>query len=338
MKQLYILIALIFLSYAGFSQELSGEVLCPTKNVPADDCGCTTDCFNDGLCSPVGSGNCSTSSTTLTVNVPADRDVSISIAAPTCNTFAGLDASDFYQVNGRQQNGSSNTTPDYDGPCLATVGNSGSFDILINGNRAEECIVIDVSFTDNGGTAGAGCDIISVLPVEFSSFTAKVQKNTAILNWTTASEINNDYFEVEQSTNGQQFSSIGLVQGAGTTSIAQEYSFDAPMVAGADNYFRLKQVDYDGGTDYSSIIVLNGGSSSTTLDAITSYVSEDRRLHVLGATSSEFRILTMNGQQIMEGTLSSNGQNIIDISTLQRGMYILQSTSAKGNQTHKFVK
>jgi len=90
-----------------------------------------------------------------------------------------------------------------------------------------------------------------VVPVEFTSFSSVVDGNNVILNWSTATELNNLGFEVQRSTAGNEFATVGFVNGHGTTTEAKDYRFvDANLTAG--NYtYRLKQVDFNGTFSYS---------------------------------------------------------------------------------------
>ncbi len=90
-----------------------------------------------------------------------------------------------------------------------------------------------------------------VVPVELASFTAKNINGNVVLNWLTASELNNSGFEVQRRSGNENFAAIGFVEGFGTTSQAQSYSFtDREAVSG--NYtYRLKQIDFDGTFSYS---------------------------------------------------------------------------------------
>ncbi|MBS4033601.1 MAG: T9SS type A sorting domain-containing protein [Ignavibacterium sp.] len=92
-----------------------------------------------------------------------------------------------------------------------------------------------------------------IIPVELTSFTAAAVNDKVTLNWSTATETNNQGFFVERS-NGNEFASVGFVDGKGTTTEVQNYSFtDAGIAAGSYTY-RLKQVDFDGTFEYSSTI------------------------------------------------------------------------------------
>ena len=109
----------------------------------------------------------------------------------------------------------------------------------------------------NGGysTALVTLTVNNPLPVTWSDFYGKEISCEVVLNWTTASELNNDYFEIEKSTNGRDFTSLGTIKGSGTVNDYRQYKFVDKLPA-TENYYRIKQVDFDGKTDYSKLIVL----------------------------------------------------------------------------------
>jgi hypothetical protein len=94
-----------------------------------------------------------------------------------------------------------------------------------------------------------------IIPVELTSFTANVNTNgEVVLNWETASETNNQMFEIERKAENTGFITIGYVEGAGTTTELQEYSY-VDRTADAGKYFyRLKQIDFQGTYEYSDEI------------------------------------------------------------------------------------
>ncbi|MCH7774854.1 MAG: T9SS type A sorting domain-containing protein, partial [Bacteroidetes bacterium] len=93
----------------------------------------------------------------------------------------------------------------------------------------------------------------NTIPVELTSFTAQANDGVVYLNWTTATEQNNQGFEVQRSTNNQ-FTTIGFVSGSGTTTEIHNYSFTDSDVHTGTYYYRLKQVDYNGIYDYSDVV------------------------------------------------------------------------------------
>ncbi len=95
----------------------------------------------------------------------------------------------------------------------------------------------------------------SIVPVELLSFTASANDDKVTLNWTTATETNNKGFEIQRSKKSKlkskkEWEKVGFVEGSGTTTEKQEYSFpDKNITSGKYNY-RLKQIDYDGTYKY----------------------------------------------------------------------------------------
>ena len=93
-----------------------------------------------------------------------------------------------------------------------------------------------------------------VLPVELTSFTAESENQKVILNWITATELNNNGFEIQRRVTESDFATIGFVRGEGTTTNQKEYSFIDKDLADGKYFYRLKQVDYNGAFEYSNVI------------------------------------------------------------------------------------
>jgi hypothetical protein len=92
------------------------------------------------------------------------------------------------------------------------------------------------------------------LPVELTSFTAKIIAGNVNLEWKTATELNNNGFEIQRSVDKVNFGTIGFVQGKGTTTTPQSYSYIDKSKINGVLYYRLKQIDFGGKYDYSSVI------------------------------------------------------------------------------------
>lgn len=130
-------------------------------------------------------------------------------------------------------------------------------------NNANFGVAISAKRTGGGGgSADPRIDHVritvyftSTLPVEFTKFTASLNENKTVkLNWTTASEKNNDYFLIEKSTNGLNFSEIGKKKGAGNSSAIKNYEFTDENPFKGVSYYRIKQIDFDGKFDYSEVV------------------------------------------------------------------------------------
>ena len=94
----------------------------------------------------------------------------------------------------------------------------------------------------------------SMIPVELLSFTAASNGKEVILNWSTATELNNQLFEVQRSFEGSDFASVGFVNGKGTTTERQDYTYKDKILTDGKYSYRLKQIDYLGRYEYSDII------------------------------------------------------------------------------------
>ncbi|MBX7050135.1 MAG: VCBS repeat-containing protein, partial [Chitinophagales bacterium] len=123
----------------------------------------------------------------------------------------------------------------------------------------------DIAVVNSGTTVAILRNQCLLLPIELTDFTGSQQGHAVKLEWTTASELNNDKFIIERSSNGDDFDAIGIVSGAGTTEIVHNYQFFDQAPAGGINYYRLKQVDLDGAFTYSQMIVVEVSGEASYL-------------------------------------------------------------------------
>jgi len=122
----------------------------------------------------------------------------------------------------------------------------------------------DVTFTStySTGFSGFGIGPSNALPVELLHFTGEqLDENAIELQWTTIAEYNNAYFELEHATDARAFSLIHKTAGAGTSSERIDYEFVHKDFTSGANYYRLKQVDFDGKTTYSDVVLVNAKAS-----------------------------------------------------------------------------
>jgi hypothetical protein len=108
----------------------------------------------------------------------------------------------------------------------------------------------------NVNTPDIGADEINgiVLPVELTSFTAEALDQKIILKWTTATELNNNGFEIQRRVTESEFATIGFVKGEGTTTNQKEYSYIDKELVDGKYLYRLKQIDFNGSYEYSNVI------------------------------------------------------------------------------------
>lgn len=130
---------------------------------------------------------------------------------------------------------------------------AGTFSVMpgttksVSGNRV--LFVINTSSLAANGyyTLGTSNIIVSPLPVELSKFQCALgDDENVLLNWTTMTEIRNNYFSIERSVDGINYDQVGQLPGAGTSSSEKQYTFEDEAPLNSISYYRLKQVDYDG--------------------------------------------------------------------------------------------
>ncbi len=121
----------------------------------------------------------------------------------------------------------------------------------------------------------------NVLPIELVSFSGEKKDNRNILNWTTASEINNAFFTVEKSYNGIDFQWVGTLEGTSPSAQIINYSLTDYNILETLNYYRLKQTDFDGKFEYSNTISIDNRVDNSFKEIIG-------RTNLLGQDVDEF--------------------------------------------------
>jgi hypothetical protein len=185
---------------------------------------------------------------------------------------------------------------------------------------------ITVNAGDNNKTIDAGFIYDKSLPVQLITFEAKLMNtNQVLLKWTTASEVDNRHFIVERSIDGNDFRPIGLVEGNGTTNLINDYSLDDLDPFYGANYYRLKQVDFNGDFEYSSVetVIVSGNDlpavtvypnpaiKTTTLRVVTPFET-DAQIQIVDQTGKVLKVLTMEAR--------TNSKQI-DLSNYTAGIY-----------------
>ncbi len=187
--------------------------------------------------------------------------------------------------------------------------------------------------------------VSGVLPVELTSFAATTVKDGVQLKWETATETNNRGFEIQRSTGGKEFNTVGFVKGNGTTSQKVSYSFVDKSAQAGKLVYRLKQLDFGGAFEYSKLVEVNYTTprefsllknfpnpfNPTTNISFTLPVESEVKLSVYNSAGQLIKIAA-------QGKYSAGTQNVVfDASDLPSGTY-LYSISAKGKDGAEFVQ
>lgn len=178
----------------------------------------------------------------------------------------------------------------------------------------------------------------TALPIELLSFNTTCLDGKTELNWITSSEINNDYFVIENSTDGINFGEVITKKGAGNSQINISYSVTDDNKYSGTAYYRLKQVDFDGAFSYSSIIAATCISDTKVNiypNPFNDYIMVD-----LKTNYSKIILTNAVGQFIKEINLLAN-QNIlkIDLADFPKGIYFIKLIGTDNSiLTKKLIK
>lgn len=336
MKSFYFLYCLIFVQATHVYGQFSG-------NYAPSNWTVTTTPGSDG------SVNTGSAPTSITItgsdngsSLNADTDFTISATASGVWSFAWA-----YHTN---------DDPQYD-----NVG------VLINGvytQLSNDGGAIDQSGTYNGASVPAGTVIgfrvratddvggnatftissfsgpATTLPVSSLEFSAQKIGNKVSLQWSTEKEENTEKFEVQQSTNGNQFNTIKTVAAQGSSLVPASYSTVDAAPADGYNYYRLRVVDWDGATTFSKIVLVKiGNQNNLKIHPTEAGSSLSITLSSLRAHEESLAIYTASGALVKQITVYLiPGENTITVplAAFSKGHYFIKTLSHGG--TARFIK
>ena len=183
-----------------------------------------------------------------------------------------------------------------------------------------------------------------VLPVELISFYGTPADNGNKLQWTTATEINNNHFDVECTPDGKNFKTIGTLKGMGNSSVPVTYNFLDERPADFITYYRLKQTDHNGEVHYSHIMNVKNNvvqhaqlTPNPAIDELTvETIVQSNGLYL-------FSIEGITGNCWQEEFYLTKGMNQVKVNLtdkLSAGFYIFKVYSLSGHvlSIDKFIK
>jgi len=170
------------------------------------------------------------------------------------------------------------------------------------------------------------------LPVSLLNFNANCVNKNVKLNWQTASELNNDYFDVERSNDGNSYASLLRLNGNGTTNEPHQYfAYDEQPLAGI-NYYRLKQVDFNGSTTYYNPVMVNCADDTN----VSVYPNPNNGSFIVSGISDDDEIQLTDA--LGRNLFSKKGEINYELNNLQEGIYFVIIKNKFGVvQTQKIV-
>jgi hypothetical protein len=189
--------------------------------------------------------------------------------------------------------------------------------------------------------------VLSSLPLKLLSFSGSYLNQKTSLNWETASEQNLHSFEIQRSSNGTDYTTIGTKAAAGNNIISQNYQFtdDLSAVSGSVFFYRLKMIDQDGQFRYSNVIAIHKETSN--IKGITINPNPvingmaTVRFTALSPGNYDSRVIDASGKIVLQQQNKISGGNnsisIIGMDRLLPGIYVLQVSNGGEIQSIKFI-
>jgi hypothetical protein len=174
------------------------------------------------------------------------------------------------------------------------------------------------------------------LPIELLSFTAVSRGEVVLTEWVTASERDNDHFEVERSADGSLFEPVGTLPGAGDSQSELHYALTDEVPLSGMSYYRLKQVDHDGAFTYSDVVpVFRNSAVSAAVRVFPNPTIGAATLVVQDASEGAMTVLVTNAQgqavSLITQVIAAGDVAVpIDLDGLPAGMYAVHVQQADG--------
>ncbi|MEM1321848.1 MAG: T9SS type A sorting domain-containing protein [Bacteroidota bacterium] len=204
-----------------------------------------------------------------------------------------------------------------------SVSGTGSDNTTYSVSGASGDLFVNHAIFGNVGVPGTSVTLMSVLPVELLTFEAALTPDQRVwLDWRTANEQNNDYFLIERSIDAQHFEPIAQVAGAGNSYDELQYeSWDNNPRPGI-NYYRLKQVDFDGSFDYSDIRAVKLQAPKMELAVFPNPASHQLNIRFdESIATGTVQLFNGAGQLVREQRLEQQDQTQLPVHQLAEGMY-----------------
>ncbi len=248
------------------------------------------------------------------------------------------------------------TTDILNGMVILKVNGDTELDPLVNGGGStdEDPTIVDFSVAtadafvlelSSFSTLDPHVDTNDNLPIELISFEASNEEDGVMLEWYTATELNNDFFTIERSFDGETFSSIAEIDGAGNSSETLSYEYLDRNVQEGIYFYRLKQTDFDGQFSYSETIAIShSGSNLATELAVYPNPVNGESFFVSTASlehgiNFEVSIHDLMGRQLKAQLMKRELNNVlsIDVSDIENGVYIIRVRSERGSQETRII-
>ncbi len=202
------------------------------------------------------------------------------------------------------------------------------------------------TITQPGNTADAtpciDAPLSAPLPISLTGFTAQAVRGAVRLSWRTASELNNDYMVVERSADARHYTALGKIKGAGTTQEPQAYTFTDRHPLPGLQFYRLRQVDFDGQEAYHGPLRVRVGRPASQLRAFPTLARSGLTVQYTGESLGEATLHIYNDKGQYWGSYDWEAPAEvplqIPVGRLPAGVYAILMHTRQGQVAARFVK
>jgi hypothetical protein len=217
--------------------------------------------------------------------------------------------------------------------------NGGAVAITGGSNNTAGSITTSANFSTNSVYTLASTTANNPLPIELLEFKARFVKSYVAITWKTVTELNNDFFTIEKSLDGKKWQTLETIDGAGNSNVPLSYSYNDAKPNRGIQYYRLTQTDFDGTSTTSNIISVNVDENlendfiiypNPTNAEVTITIRVDKKSFLI-------RLMDVNGRVAKEFSLVDQNEITCPVSTLPKGVYIVEVISEEGTNRARLV-
>lgn len=232
---------------------------------------------------------------------------------------------------------------------LYRAGTSGTWSEVATASSISGSKIIFASYNFNNNsddgyyTIGTMNNAISPLPIELISFDAIMNDKHVDITWTTATEINNDYYTIEKSKDGINFETSSVVDAAGNSQSIVNYKDIDPKPYQGISYYRLKQTDFNGTYSYSKIVAVNYSLSEDGMSVFPNPTEGELNINIKDIEGKEVLVVIrdmMGKECFTKVILSQENQQLIAFDSehkLAAGVYIVTASSSNKLYSKKII-
>lgn len=209
-------------------------------------------------------------------------------------------------------------------------------------SNGAQTVTFDADFTVGTGyffTVGSTDVSAAPLPIELTSFEVWEQNGNALISWETASETNNEWFDLERSADGISFHTIHKLRGAGNSSVRLSYQVVDRQPLPGMSFYRLRQTDFDGTFTYSPVRKFALHSLLTSVSIFPNPAAQQLIVSgLLNAADTEISLYDMAGSRLPVPVRKMGGDLTLDLRQVNKGLLLLHVAAPEGLGVFKVMK